>query len=83
MRNVGYIDHVGYKADGEQDSVPLNSTIQHRAYFKVRDFTPKVAMSVDGSSDDVVIEYWSVSFEVVDSVTHEPVSGAETYVDHV
>jgi hypothetical protein len=80
-----YLDHVGYRADGDNVTVPLDSTVYHRAYFKEGSGLngPKLSTGIDGSSGELTIMFRQMSFVVIDSVTQEPVNGAQVYVDHV
>ena len=80
-----YIDNVGYKADGDNVTVPLNSAVAHRAYFKQGSglYGPKNTTSVDGSFTELKVLFRSISFEVVDSNTKDPIGGAQVYVDNV
>ncbi len=80
-----YIDHVGYVSGTQTATIPFESTIQHRAYYREGSglYGPKLERHIAGGDDDLIVEFRGVSFEVLDSVTHNPVIGAQVYVDHV
>jgi VCBS repeat-containing protein len=80
-----YLDHVGYKTDGETVTVPLDSTVLHRAYYKEGSGLkgPKLKQTIEGADNNLIVKFWKVSFEVLHQSTTNPVIGAQAYVDHV
>jgi PKD repeat protein len=79
------LDHVGYKANGDTITVPLDSTVLHRAYYKEGSGLkgPKLKQNIEGADNNLTVKFWKVSFEVFHQSTTNPVIGAQTYVDHV
>ena len=80
-----YIDNVGYKANGQTVTVPLESTIYYRAYFAEGSglYGPKLSKYVDSNVSVLLVQFRTITFEIVAPVTHNPVSGAQVYVDNV
>jgi sulfur carrier protein ThiS len=80
-----YLDHVGYKANGETVAVPLNSTVYHRAYYKEGSglYGPKLSTDIDGISYNLTVTFRQISFSIIDELTQDLISGAQVYVDHI
>ncbi len=80
-----YLDHVGYKADGETVAVPLDSTVYHRAYYKEGSglYGPKLSTNIDGINNQLIVTFRQISFLIIDEITQDPVPGAQVYVDHI
>ena len=83
-----YIDYIGYKADNDTAVVPLNSTVNYRAYFKQGSglYGPKVAKAVDGSDDFVQVLFRTVTMDFddqSDNLDGRGTGNERTYIDYV
>ncbi|WP_455392136.1 LamG domain-containing protein [[Eubacterium] cellulosolvens] len=79
-----YIDHVGYKANGETLVVPMQSTVSHRAYYQAGSALqgPKMNIHTDDiENDELVVQFITFEIEFTPGL---PYTGNErVYVDHV
>ena len=81
-----YIDHVGYKADDETVSVPLDSTVNHRAYYQQGSglYGPKLSTAVGNASVSLPVSYRTLIMDFEDQSGDLTGTGNErVYIDHV
>ena len=81
-----YIDHVGYKADDETVSAPLDSTVYHRAYYQQGSglYGPKLSMAVGDASISLPVAFRSLIMDFEDQSGDLTGTGNErVYIDHV
>ena len=81
-----YLDHVGYKADGETVAVPLDSTVYHRTYYKEGSglYGPKLSAAINGTSDNLSVMYHTIAMDFTDQNGSFNGTGDErVYLDHI
>ena len=83
-----YIDYIGYKADNETATLPLNSTVNYRAYYSQGSglYGPKVAKAVDGSDDLVQVLFRTVTMDLEDQsgdIDGVGTGNERAYIDYI
>jgi len=85
-----YIDHAGYKENNEPITVPKDSTIHYRMYFKAGSglYGSKHSLLIDSGNVDFDHNFKAISMNFVDQTGHDIVPALESgnecvYIDHV